>query len=107
MVQVLRFLVMRILAALPILFTLSVVTFAIIQAPPGDYGDYIRSMLINQGGATADEAEAQANAYREANGLNDPLPIQYLNWMGGTRSTTTSRLAMWLRSVCRAPFSWH
>jgi peptide/nickel transport system permease protein len=83
MVQVLRFLVMRILAALPILFTLSVVTFAIIQAPPGDYGDYIRSMLINQGGATADEAEAQAEAYREANGLNDPLPVQYLNWMGG------------------------
>ena len=50
--QLLRFLVMRILAALPVLLVLSVVTFAIIQAPPGDYGDYIRSMLINQGGAT-------------------------------------------------------
>ncbi|MDP1729692.1 MAG: ABC transporter permease, partial [Devosia sp.] len=55
----------------------------IIQAPPGDYGDYIRSMLMNQGGATAEEAEIQAEAYREANGLNDPLPIQYLNWMKG------------------------
>ena len=31
----LRFLVMRMLAAMPILFVLSVVTFAIIQAPPG------------------------------------------------------------------------
>ncbi|MDB5539479.1 MAG: transporter permease [Devosia sp.] len=83
MLQLLRFLVMRILAAVPILLVLSVVTFAIIQAPPGDYGDYIRSMLINQGGATSEEAEVQAEAYRQANGLNDPLPVQYLNWMGG------------------------
>ena len=83
MVQVLRFLVMRALAALPILVVLSVVTFAIIQAPPGDYGDYIRSMLINQGGATAEEAEVQAAAYREANRLNDPLPVQYFHWIEG------------------------
>ncbi len=81
--QLLRFLVTRILAAIPVLLILSVVTFGIIQAPPGDYGDYIRSMLINQGGATMEEAEKQADIYREQNGLNDPLPIQYLNWMGG------------------------
>ena len=81
--QVLRFLLMRVLAAIPILVVLSVVTFAIIQAPPGDYADYIRSMLINQGGASAEEAEVQAEAYREANGLNDPLPVQYFNWVSG------------------------
>ncbi|CAN7439950.1 ABC transporter permease [Devosia sp. Root413D1] len=79
----LRFLVMRLLAALPVLLVLSVVTFAIIQAPPGDYGDYIRSMLINQGGATMEEAEKQADIYREQNGLNEPLPVQYVNWMVG------------------------
>lgn len=45
----LRFLLVRIASAIPILFILSVVTFAIIQAPPGDYADYIRSQLINQG----------------------------------------------------------
>ena len=79
----LRFLIARILGAIPLLFLLSVVTFTIIQAPPGDYGDYIRSMLINQGGATAEEAEIQAEAYREANGLNDPLVVQYFRWVGG------------------------
>ncbi len=68
---------------MPILLVLSVVTFAIIQAPPGDYGDYIRSMLINQGGATMEEAERQADIYREQNGLNEPLPVQYFNWMSG------------------------
>lgn len=81
--HLLRFLVTRILAALPVLLILSVVTFAIIQAPPGDYGDYIRSMLINQGGATMEEAEKQAAIYREQNGLNDPLPVQYVNWITG------------------------
>ncbi|GLQ08522.1 ABC transporter permease [Devosia yakushimensis] len=78
-----RFLISRILSAIPILLVLSIVTFAIIQAPPGDYGDYIRSMAINQGGASVEAANAQAEAYREANGLNDPLPVQYLNWMAG------------------------
>jgi len=81
--QLLRFVVIRILAALPVLLVLSVVTFAIIQAPPGDYGDYIRSMLINQGGATMEEAERQAEIYREQNGLNDPLPVQYGRWIYG------------------------
>src|SRR5690606_24110174 len=73
----------RILGAIPLLLLLSVVTFAIIQAPPGDYSDYIRSMLINQGGATAEQAAMQAKAYREANGLNDPLVVQYFRWITG------------------------
>ena len=56
----LRFLAMRIASALPVMVILSLVTFAIIQAPPGDYADYIRSQLINQGGASFEEADAQA-----------------------------------------------
>ena len=80
---VLRFLLTRIVSAIPLLLVLSVVTFAIIQAPPGDYSDYIRSQAINQGGASYEEAEAQAQAYRVANGLDKPLPVQYLNWITG------------------------
>jgi peptide/nickel transport system permease protein len=79
----LRFLVMRILGAIPLLVLLSVVTFAIIQAPPGDYGDYIRAMAVNQGGATFEQAEAQAQMYREQHGLNDPLVVQYFRWITG------------------------
>ena len=78
-----RFLLSRILSAVPILLLLSVVTFAIIKAPPGDYADYIKSMLMSQGGATEAQAEIQAQAYRVAHGLNMPLPLQYLNWIGG------------------------
>jgi peptide/nickel transport system permease protein len=79
----LRFLMMRILAAIPVLVVLSAVTFAIIQAPPGDYSDYIRSMAMNQGGASFEEANAQAQEYRKANGLDLPMPVQYFNWVTG------------------------
>ena len=40
-------------------------------------------MPMNQGGASFEAANAQAEAYRAANGLNDPLPIQYVNWITG------------------------
>ncbi len=79
----LRFLAIRILSAIPVLLVLSIVTFAIIQAPPGDYGDFIRSQLMNQGGASAVVAEAQADAYRKAHGLDQPIIVQYFNWIGG------------------------
>lgn len=78
-----RFLLVRIASAIPVLLVLSVVTFGIIQAPPGDYSDYIRSQLINQGGASFEEADAQAQAYRKEHGLDKPLPIQYVNWITG------------------------
>lgn len=79
----LRFLLTRIGSAIPVLFILSVVTFAIIQAPPGDYADYIRSQLMNQGGASFEQAEAQAQAYRIEHGLDRPMVVQYFNWISG------------------------
>lgn len=79
----LRFLLVRIASAIPVLLILSVVTFGIIKAPPGDYSDYIRSQLINQGGASFEAADAQAKAYAREHGLDRPIPVQYVNWMWG------------------------
>ena len=79
----LRFLAFRVLSAIPILLILSLVTFLIIQAPPGDYADFIATVLVNRGGTSHEAAQLQAEAYRVAHGLNDPLPIQYLNWLWG------------------------
>ncbi|MEO8882906.1 MAG: ABC transporter permease [Devosia sp.] len=78
-----RFLATRILAAIPLLLLLSLVTFIIIKAQPGDYADYIKAMLMSQGGATDEMAQRQADAYRIAHGLNLPLPLQYFNWIWG------------------------
>lgn len=79
----LRFLAIRLMQAIPVLFVMSVITFIIIQAPPGDYGDFIRTMMITQGNATMEAADRAAEAYREANGLNDPLTVQYFRWIWG------------------------
>lgn len=82
----LRFLAIRILQAIPVLAVMSVITFAIIQAPPGDYGDFIRTNMMVQGNATAEAAGAAADAYREAHGLNDPMVMQYGRWIWGILS---------------------
>lgn len=79
----LRFVAFRVLQAIPVLIIMSIITFAIIQAPPGDYGDYIRNMMITQGNATIAAADAAAEAFREQHGLNDPLVVQYFRWITG------------------------
>ena len=79
----LRFLGIRLLQAIPVLFIMSAITFTIIQAPPGDYGDFIRNNMIVQGNATFATADAAAERYREENGLNDPMIQQYGRWIYG------------------------
>lgn len=78
----LLFILKRILAAIPVLFVLSVVTFAIIHARPGDYGDYVYSMLTSRGVSTT-EAQRVADAARAQYGLNDSAPVQYVRWIKG------------------------
>jgi alpha-galactoside transport system permease protein len=78
----LRFLTQRIAAALVVLFFLSLVTFAIIHARPGDYGDFVYSNLVARGSSVV-EATRVADAIRVQYGLNDSLPIQYVNWAVG------------------------
>ncbi len=79
----LRFVLTRVAQSVPVLIVMSIITFAIIQAPPGDYGDFIRTNMMVQGNASAEAASAAANAYRETHGLNDPMIVQYLNWIWG------------------------
>ena len=81
--SVLAFLCVRLLQAIPVLLIMSVITFIIINAPPGDYADYIRSNMITQGNATIAAADAAAEKYRIEHGLNDPLFIQYFHWIWG------------------------
>ena len=78
-----KFIASRILAAIPVLLILSVATFGIIKAQPGDYADYLKAMLISQGNVPEADAQAQADAYRASHGLNAPLPLQYVNWITG------------------------
>jgi len=78
-----RFLLVRVLQSIPVLLVMSLITFVIIHAPPGDYGDYIRDTMITQGNASFAAADAAAERYREEHGLNDPLIVQYFRWITG------------------------
>ena len=68
----LRFLAIRILSAIPVLFIMSIITYGIIQAPPGDYADYVENMLLFQN-ASQEVAQKAAEQFRIDNGLNDPI----------------------------------
>ncbi|WP_171097684.1 ABC transporter permease [Ruegeria sp. HKCCD7255] len=75
----LGFLYRRILYMIPTVFLVSVVTFLIIQLPPGDYLDTLAAELSDQGGL--DEATAQA--LRDQYGLGQPFYVQYYKWITG------------------------
>ena len=77
----LRFLAYRLLSAIPVLFVMTIITFAIIHATPGDYADYVGMQLRVQGHATNEVALAAANQFRVDHGLNDSLFIQYFRWL--------------------------
>ena len=78
----LRFIVQRLISSIFILFVITIVAFTIIQIPPGDFADVYKQELIGLGGASEKEAQEAANKLRDKYGLLDPLPIQYLKWIG-------------------------
>ena len=65
----------RLLGAIPLLLGISVVIFALIHLPPGGPAD----IYAGSPNVSADDL-ARVN---ENLGLNDPLPIQYVKWLGG------------------------
>lgn len=74
----LRFIVQRLLL-LPILLLLfSIIVFALVQAPPGDFLTSYVSMLATSGSSID---EAQVAALKAQWGLDQPFHIQYLRWM--------------------------
>ena len=74
----LQYIVRRILLMIPTLFAVSLISFAIIQLPPGDYLTTYVATLAAQG-ETVDEAELQM--LEERYGLGLPFYQQYFRWM--------------------------
>jgi peptide/nickel transport system permease protein len=73
------YIVRRLFLAVLTVWAISVLSFAIIHLPPGDYvTSYIASMSAS--GSAVSEGEAQA--LREQLGLDQPITVQYAKWMG-------------------------
>lgn len=74
----LQFVFKRILLAIPTLIVISMISFAIIQLPPGDFATAYAAKLAETGETITPE---RIEELREQFGLNQPFYVQYFNWM--------------------------
>jgi peptide/nickel transport system permease protein len=75
------FLAKRVAVSIPLLIGISIVSFLIIQAVPGDFVDTWIANTSAQTGKSYDELLPQAQQMRERLGLDQPVAVQYLNWL--------------------------
>lgn len=75
-----QYIVKRSVFMIPTLLIITMLTFIIIQLPPGDY---VSTMVANSAaqGQNVDASEIQA--LRARYGLGEPLYVQYVKWMAG------------------------
>ena len=59
------FLVKRLLTSIPVLLGISVISFTIIQLPPGDYANTYKNEVMARGGVSEADAEKMAQRLRE------------------------------------------
>ncbi|HWL56384.1 MAG TPA: ABC transporter permease [Paracoccus sp. (in: a-proteobacteria)] len=75
-----RYLIWRVAVMVPTLILISMLVFAIIELPPGDYFEsYVQELRAI--GETADLQEIEDLKARY--GFDQPLPIRYLHWVTG------------------------
>lgn len=72
------FIIRRALLAIPMLIFISLISFIIIQLPPGDYVTAYAAQLRQNGEYIS---AVQEMAMRDRMGLNDPILIQYWRWI--------------------------
>jgi peptide/nickel transport system permease protein len=74
-----QYILKRLLLLPLLLFIFSVIAFALIQAPPGDF---ITSYIAELAASGSAVEQAQIDALRAQYGLDQPLYIQYFKWVG-------------------------
>ncbi len=72
------FIIRRVIVIVPLLILISIMSFVIIQLPPGSYVDVYVQNLREQGYVMDEAAIARIEARY---GLDRPLPVQYFMWM--------------------------
>ncbi len=76
----LRFVWRRLLSSIPVLFLASLVVFSMLHLVPGDPID---AMMGSAGFQTGASRQETVDRIRAEMGLNDPVRVQYLHWIGG------------------------
>lgn len=78
--MLLAYILKRLIWSVPFLFAVSLVAFALISAPPGDYVTTFAATLA-QSGDVVDQS--RLDALRERFGLDQPFLVQYWRWITG------------------------
>lgn len=86
----------RLLWAIPLLFTVSLIAFLIIQAPPGDYLSSLAAQLAESG---QDLDLRTLESMRERYGLDQPIFVQYWKWITGVVTGDFGISMEWRRPV--------
>jgi peptide/nickel transport system permease protein len=76
----LGYILRRILFMIPTLFVISVISFIVIQLPPGDFLTTYAAQLSEMGDSIDQEA---LEYFGERYGLGQPIYVQYYKWMSG------------------------
>jgi peptide/nickel transport system permease protein len=76
----LAYILRRLVTIVPLLFLVSVITFIIIQLPPGDFFTSLQAEIAETGGG---QDARTLEALRQQYGLDRPLYIQYFKWIAG------------------------
>src|SRR5258706_12432229 len=74
----LTYVTQRVLLGVLTIWAVSVISFIIIQLPPGDFVDTYIAKLESQGTAIG---QAEADSMRAQYGLDDPMVVQYVKWI--------------------------
>src|SRR5262245_34730316 len=92
----LAYLVRRLILAVLTMWAISVLSFVIIQLPPGDYITSYIAQMSESGGAVS---EQEVEALRREYGLDQPLWVQYLRWMKQVLQGRFGMALEWKRPV--------
>jgi len=81
---------------IPIIITISVISFIIIQAPPGDYVTNLVAQLRSTGLSIDQEA---IEALKARYGIDQPLYVKYFKWLRGLLYGDLGISMQWNRSI--------
>ncbi|MCC6616643.1 MAG: ABC transporter permease [Anaerolineae bacterium] len=70
-----KYLLRRLLLTIPVLIAITMIVFGLMELAPGDVADYFVSPEVQMSPEALDQLRARF-------GLDQPLPVRYLNWVG-------------------------
>jgi peptide/nickel transport system permease protein len=92
----LQYILRRLLMMIPTLFVITLVSFVVMQLPPGDFLTTYIATVAEQDGMVD---EALVEALRHRYGLDQPMYVRYLRWIGDILKGEWGRSLEWDRPV--------